>query len=105
MDSVDDLRLGRGQQQRPSDEICWTTPSLQAVEIAVDGGFKGSGDGLLTYGVTARQRHLIDVGQLVWMPLRKKLALGIVVAERTEPTPYTLKQHPLSGGADLPPGP
>ncbi len=65
---------------------------LQAVNVAVDGGFKSGSDGLLTYGVTARQRRSVDIGQLVWVPLRKKLALGIVVAERTEPTPYALKQ-------------
>ncbi|MGI8643561.1 MAG: replication restart helicase PriA [Thermomicrobiales bacterium] len=46
--------------------------------IAVDGA-QGGEAGLLTYLVPQRWLNRTAPGQLVWVPLRKKLALGIVI--------------------------
>lgn len=53
------------------------------VEIAVDARLSDR-RATLTYRVPDRYLNDIDIGQLVWVPLRKDLALGIVV-EWTEP--------------------
>ncbi len=53
------------------------------VEVAVDARLSDR-RATLTYRVPEQYRHAIDVGQLVWVPLRKDLALGVVV-EWTDP--------------------
>ncbi|MBA2276382.1 MAG: primosomal protein N' [Chloroflexia bacterium] len=50
------------------------------VGVAVDGMTAARGGGVLSYEVPARWPERLDVGQLVWVPLRKSLALGVVVA-------------------------
>ena len=53
------------------------------VEVAVDAHLSDR-RATLTYRVPDRYLDEIDIGQLVWVPLRKDLALGVVV-EWTEP--------------------
>ncbi len=62
--------------------ICSTTRPPY-VEIAVDARLSDR-RATLTYKVPEQYADAIDVGQLVWVPLRKDLALGIVV-EWTQP--------------------
>ncbi len=47
--------------------------------IAVDGARGGTDGGALTYLVPRQWVTRVDLGQLVWVPIRKKLALGIVI--------------------------
>ncbi|CAN5761253.1 primosomal protein N' [soil metagenome] len=62
--------------------IC-STPDPSYVEVAVDARLSDR-RATLTYRVPGEFRGEIDVGQLVWAPLRKDLTLGIVV-EWTQP--------------------
>jgi primosomal protein N' (replication factor Y) len=70
-------------------------PPLAAIatvaEIAVDGMRPESGDGLLSYAIPEQWRGTLTIGQLVWVPLRKQLALGIVVSLHTEAPAFPLK--------------
>lgn len=55
--------------------------SFPTVEVAVDGARAGAGAaGILTYAVPQQWRSRVNVGQLLWVPLRKHLVLGVVVA-------------------------
>ncbi len=67
------------------------TRDLVPVEVAVDAAFLGKGDGLLTYGMPESWRTHVAPGQLVWVPLRKKLSLGIVTSTRGERPTFTMK--------------
>lgn len=53
---------------------------LSLVDVAVDGA-RLTDTKLLTYAVPGRWAGRIGLGQLVWVPLRKKLALGVVMAD------------------------
>jgi len=59
-------------------------------DVAVDGARPG-GDGVLSYGLPERWQGRIAVGQLVWVPVRKKLSLGLVRRLHAEPLPFALK--------------
>ena len=67
------------------DEAVAKRMTVRLVTVAVDGA-RGPGGGLLTYAVDDRWLSRIGPGQLVWVPLRKKLALGIVVELIDAPT-------------------
>ncbi len=55
--------------------------ALPVVDVAVDGARAGAGAaGILSYALPQQWHARIDVGQLVWVPLRKQLVLGVVVA-------------------------
>lgn len=49
-------------------------------EVAVDGAFAFEGLGILSYEVPAELRDRVAERQLAWVPLRKKVVLGIVTA-------------------------
>ena len=66
-------------------------PAETFAEVAVDGARVSSGDGTLTYAIPERWSDRIGVGQLVWVPLRRRLALGVVIALRPDAPPFTLK--------------
>src|SRR5215213_7634814 len=68
-------------------------------EIAVAGARSG-GDGLLSYGVPAHLSDSIQVGQVVWVPLRGKPALGVVVRLHGEVPAFAVK--PLLAPVDPP---
>ncbi|CAA9558843.1 MAG: Helicase PriA essential for oriC/DnaA-independent DNA replication [uncultured Thermomicrobiales bacterium] len=59
-------------------------------EVAVDGAH-GAGGGTLSYAVPDRWRGGIGTGQLVWVPLRKGLALGIVIRLHGDAPGFALK--------------
>ncbi|MBA3337738.1 MAG: hypothetical protein H0T49_09265, partial [Chloroflexia bacterium] len=48
-------------------------------DVAVDGARGTSSSGVLTYAVPARLANQLVVGQVVWVPIRRSLALGIIV--------------------------
>jgi primosomal protein N' (replication factor Y) (superfamily II helicase) len=48
-------------------------------EVAVDSSSLSGGDSVFTYDVPVGRFEELRVGQLVWVPLRKKVTLGIVV--------------------------
>ena len=60
----------------------------------MDGAYLPTGGGTLTYALPERWVGRIGLGQLVWVPRRKQLVLGVVVAlggADAEPPPYALK--------------
>ena len=59
-------------------------------DVAVDGP-RQEGEGGLSYEVPERWRDRIAVGQLVWVPLRRKLVLGLVLRLHGEVPPFDLK--------------
>ena len=61
------------------------------VDVAVDGARTGGQDGLLSYRVSEPWRQRIGVGQLVWVPLRRRLALGVIIRRHAERRPFPLK--------------
>ena len=63
----------------------------EVADVAVDGARPAGGDGVLSYAVPERWRGRVPAGQLVWVPLRKKLVLGVVVRIHDEPPPFPLK--------------
>ncbi|MDQ3780142.1 MAG: primosomal protein N' [Chloroflexota bacterium] len=54
------------------------TPIHRLADVAVDGSRPGS-QGVLTYTIPDTGQGRISVGQMVWVPLRRKLALGLVL--------------------------
>jgi primosomal protein N' (replication factor Y) len=56
-----------------------TTTRTTFADIAVDGVGPSMGGGVLTYTVPADLAGDLEPRQLVWVPLRSKLALGVVV--------------------------
>ncbi len=72
---------------------------LAFAEIAVSGARSGS-DGLLSYEAPPSLRATLDVGQLVWVPLRDKPALGVVARRHDERPAFALK--PILAAVDPP---
>jgi primosomal protein N' (replication factor Y) len=68
-------------------------------EIAVAGA-RSSGDGLLSYAVPAHVRGSVTVGQVVWVPLRGKPALGVITRLHDEAPAFAVK--PLLASVDPP---
>ncbi len=60
-------------------------------DVAVEGARSTGGDGILSYTVPERWRDRIGVGQLVWVPLRKRLCLGLVRRLHDDPPRFELK--------------
>ena len=52
-------------------------PFVAVADVAVSGARPGS-DGILSYAVPPALADSIDQGQLVWVPLRAKPALGLI---------------------------
>ncbi len=79
------------------DEQEYARPTLSTdepttvAEVAVDGARAVAGNGTLSYALPERWRERIGVGQLVWVPLRRRLTLGVVIRLHTEALPYPLK--------------
>lgn len=69
------------------------SPSPLVAEIAVDGARLPRRAATLTYTVPPSHGgdDRIAVGQLVWVPLRRQLVLGIVLRLHSEPVAYALK--------------
>ncbi len=64
------------------------------VEVAVDGARATSGRGQLSYAVPPAWAGRIERGQLVWVPLRKQLVLGVVLSvagPHDPPSPFALR--------------
>jgi primosomal protein N' (replication factor Y) (superfamily II helicase) len=68
-------------------------------DIAV-AGTRASGDGLLSYAVPAHMRDSIGVGQVVWVPLRGKPALGVIVRLHEDAPVFAVK--PILATVDPP---
>ena len=60
-------------------------------DVAVEGARPAGGDGVLSYAVPERWCGRIATGQLVWVPVRRRLALGVVLRLHGEPPPFDLK--------------
>jgi primosomal protein N' len=58
--------------------------SPRLVDVAVDGVLQPEDRGILTYAVPERWNAPLEPGHLVWVPLRKRIELGIVVGETDE---------------------
>ena len=67
------------EQQGAAQTVDDVTPP-STVEVAVDGARGGTASGILTYALPQQWQSRIDIGQLLWVPLRTQLALGVVVA-------------------------
>jgi primosomal protein N' (replication factor Y) len=62
-----------------------------AAEVAVAGGHGAAGNETLSYAVPS---HLVDqlaVGQVVWVPLRKQVVLGVVLALHHDSVSFALR--------------
>ncbi|HEX5992714.1 MAG TPA: primosomal protein N', partial [Thermomicrobiales bacterium] len=59
-------------------------------EVAVAGARSG-GDGLLSYAVPAHMRDSVQVGQVIWVPLRGKPALGVIARLHGEAPAFAVK--------------
>jgi primosomal protein N' (replication factor Y) (superfamily II helicase) len=68
-------------------------------EVAVSGARQGT-SGVLSYAVPAPMRESLEVGDLVWAPLRGKPALGVVARLHDETPEFEVK--PLWGAVDPP---
>lgn len=79
------------------DADSWDSPNRtdqrpsRIAEIAVDGSFASTAHGVLSYALPGEWQTRIGVGQLVWVPLRKQVSLGVVVRLHDEPVSYRLK--------------
>ena len=51
---------------------------LPYAEVAIQGGHYGDRLATLTYTIPPNLRGRIDTGQLIWVPLRQKLVLGVI---------------------------
>jgi primosomal protein N' (replication factor Y) len=65
-------------------------PDLAPVEVAVEGAFAAD-SGVLTYGLPPRWQGRIEIGQLIWVPLRKRFVLGVVVCFPAERPGFALR--------------
>jgi len=68
-------------------------------EVAVEGA-RGAGRDALSYAVPEAWRERIVPGQLVWVPLRRRLTLGVVLALRDGVPEFPLK--PIHAPAEPP---
>ena len=73
-------------------------PGLPAVADIAVAGASASGDGVLSYAVPMALRAELVPGQVVWVPLRKQLVLGIVLRLHDERPGFALKplQSPVA---------
>lgn len=53
--------------------------ALPYAEVAIQGSYHGDRLATLTYAIAPTLRGRIDTGQLIWVPLRQKLVLGVIV--------------------------
>lgn len=60
-------------------------------EVAVDGTFVAAGKATLSYAVPTEWADRVAPGQLVWAPLRKQVALGVVLQVHHERMAFALK--------------
>ena len=72
---------------------------MTIADIAV-AGTRASGDGSLSYAVPAHVRDSVEIGQVVWVPLRGKPALGVIVRLHTDAPAFAVK--PLLAIVDPP---
>lgn len=72
------------------DEFDEVAPASVA-DVAVEGAFPSAIQGVLSYALPVEWRGRIGVGQLVWVPLRKQVALGVVVRIHGERVAHRLK--------------
>jgi primosomal protein N' (replication factor Y) len=83
-----------------SDQTAPSSETFAAIaDIAVSGARSGS-DGLLSYEVPPELRDSLRAGQVVWVPLRGKPALGVVARLHDDASPFALK--PIAAVADPP---
>jgi primosomal protein N' (replication factor Y) len=68
-----------------------STPFTAIADVAVSGARSG-GDGLLSYEVPPELRGSLSTGQVVWVPLRDKPALGVVARLHNEAPLFPLKR-------------
>src|SRR4051812_4964562 len=60
-------------------------------DVAVDGAHGTGSGGALSYEVPATLSHRVNVGHLVWVPLRKQMVLGLCVGLREGPDEIGLR--------------
>src|SRR5215213_3509812 len=77
------------------DDEHWDSPSRIGVntiaDVAVDGSFASGSEGVLSYSLPPEWQTRIAPGQLVWVPLRKQVSLGVVVRTHHDPVLHRLK--------------
>lgn len=60
-------------------------------DVAVDGALAGTNLGIFTYVLDASLETVPDIGQLVWVPLRKQLVNGVIVALHDKKPDFTTR--------------
>ncbi len=61
------------------------------VEVAVNVTTPGTGRGVLTYAIPASWTEALVTGQLVWVPVRNRVELGLIVATGIEEPAFTVR--------------
>src|SRR5215218_1931894 len=74
----------------PEHSFATAEPAATIADIAV-AGTRSSGDGLLSYAIPAHVRDSVEVGQVVWVPLRGKPALGVIVRLHEDAPAFAVK--------------
>ncbi len=74
-----------------SFESACEVPTRRLVEVAVNVTTLGTGKGVLTYGVPATWADILVPGQLVWVPVRNRVELGVVVAQVSEEPDFAVR--------------
>jgi primosomal protein N' (replication factor Y) (superfamily II helicase) len=67
------------------------TRVVTIAEVAVDGAYASASGGVLSYELPREWHDRIAVGQLVWVPLRKQVALGVVLNIHWDRAAHRLK--------------
>jgi len=75
--------------ERTDSRMAPSEPTV--ADIAVDRQVHASGSETLSYAVPRDLAERISVGQLVWVPLRRQIVLGLVVRLHAESVPFELK--------------
>ncbi len=78
MEEYDDFAPLSPRLAEPATPRAPLGEALPYAEVAVQGGYGGDPLSTLTYAVPATMRGRIGTGQLIWVPLRQKLVLGVV---------------------------
>jgi primosomal protein N' (replication factor Y) len=74
-----------------SEHVAATTLTSSAIADVAVAGARSGADGLLSYAIPTALQGALREGQLVWVPLRGKPALGVIAELHDDLPPFALK--------------
>jgi len=78
-------------ENRSSAPVASPATDRRLIAVAVNVTTPGAGRGIFTYAVPADWDDPLEPGQLVWVPVRNRVELGIVVEDVTEIPAFTVR--------------